>query len=293
MKPIGTIRELLEIAGETGEECSSLFLAREAEATGATREEVREKMARTLQVMRQSVENGLRPGTKSVSGLTGGDAWRVREAGRTGKLLMGGFMNTACARALAVAEQNAAMGRIVAAPTAGSCGILPGVLLTVGEAVGAGEKELVSALLTAAGFGRVIALNASISGAEAGCQAECGSAAAMAAAAAVELAGGTPEMSAEACALALKNFLGLVCDPVAGLVEVPCVKRNAFCAAAAIVAADMALAGVKSVIPPDEVISAMREIGLALPASLRETSEGGLAATPTGKKIAWELFGKE
>ena len=190
---------------------------------------------------------------------------------------------------IAVAEGNVAMGRIVAAPTAGSCGILPAVLLSVGERLNSSQDDLVRALFTAAGFGIVIAKKAGISGAVGGCQAECGSASGMAAAVAVELAGGTPEQSGHACAIALKNSLGLVCDPVAGLVEVPCVKRNAGGAANALAAADLALAGVKSVIPIDEVILAMHQVGQSMPASLRETAEGGLAASATARRIAQEL----
>jgi L-serine dehydratase len=183
------------------------------------------------------------------------------------------------------------MGKIVAAPTAGSCGILPAAILVMTDERGAPEDAAVMALFTAGALGLVIANEASISGAEGGCQAECGSAAAITAGALVELSGGDPLMVAEACAIALKNQLGLVCDPVAGLVEVPCVKRNAGGIMCAITAADMALAGIKSVIPVDEIIGAMREIGETMPAALKETAQGGLATTPTGLELKKRIFG--
>jgi len=194
-------------------------------------------------------------------------------------------MSGAISKALAVAEINACMGKIVAAPTAGSCGVLPAVLLAVEESRQVSEKELLLALFTAAGLGMILAERASVSGAEGGCQAEIGSAAAMAAAAAVELAGGSPRQTADAAAIAMKSMLGLVCDPVGGLVEVPCVKRNATGATIALAAAEMALAGVKSAIPIDEVIDTMGEIGKQMPCSLKETAQGGLAVTPTGRRI--------
>ena len=257
------------------------------------------RMQERLAVMRDSVGRGL-AGVRSRSGLTGGDARRMAEA-RTriasghatasgAPMLIGGEpLTSAITYALAVAEVNAGMGRIVAAPTAGSCGVLPGVLFSVGEIRGAGDAELVDALFAAGGVGAVIARSSTLAGAAGGCQAECGAAAAMAAAAAVQIAGGTPEQCANGVALAFKGLLGLVCDPVAGLVEVPCIKRNATSVAVALAAADMALAGIRSVIPADEVIQAMRAIGRGLPASLRETALGGLAVTPTGKRIASEI----
>jgi L-serine dehydratase len=205
--------------------------------------------------------------------------------------LSGEFCATAMAKAIAIAECNASMGRIVAAPTAGSCGILPATILTMEALYHIPEEKLILSLFTAGAIGLVIVREASIAGAEGGCQAECGSAAALAAAAMVELRGGTPSQAANACAIAIKNQLGLVCDPVAGLVEVPCVKRNAGGVMCAIAAADMALAGIKSVIPVDEVISAMREVGEALPATLRETAQGGLAVTPTGLALKQKIFG--
>lgn len=262
-----------------------IVLAEQVEESGKLEAELRERMNFNLQVMRESVEAGLGRERKSLSGLVGGDAAKVQTRWKSGESLIGDRVSGAIARALAVSEVNASMGKIVAAPTAGSCGVLPAVLLTVEEAMLCAEEDLVTALFTAAGIGMVIADRANVSGAEGGCQAEIGSAAGMAAAAAVELAGGTPRQTAHAAAIAMKSFLGLVCDPVAGLVEVPCVKRNATAATVALTAAEMVLAGVKSAIPLDEVIDAMNEIGKQMPCSLRETAQGGLAITPTGRRI--------
>ena len=229
-----------------------------------------------------------------MSGLTGGEGYAMHTyAEQTQGGLCGGFMTKAIARALAVAGCNASMGRIVAAPTAGSCGILPGCLVSMYEDRGVKEEDIILSMFTAGAFGMIIAKNASIAGAEGGCQAECGSAAAMAAAALVELSGGTPQQSADACAIAIANQLGLVCDPVAGLVEIPCIKRNVSGLMIAFSSADMALAHVAPKIPADECISAMREVGNALPAALRETAGGGLAKTPTGQRLKGQVFGKE
>ena len=215
----------------------------------------------------------------------------MRRISESGKSLTGSFLSGALYRALAVSELNAAMGRIVAAPTAGSCGILPAALLTMQEEKQIPERDCVMSLFTASAVGMVIANNASLAGAQGGCQAECGSAAAMAAAAIVELAGGTPKMVEQAIAIAIKNILGLVCDPVAGLVEIPCIKRNASGVAGAFVAAELALAGIESAIPADEVIWTMKKVGDAMSSSLKETAEGGLAATPTGRRLHEQVFG--
>jgi L-serine dehydratase len=201
------------------------------------------------------------------------------------------MIGNALIKALSASETNACMGKIVAAPTAGSCGILPSVLMTIATERKLDDEQLVMALFTASAVGIVIANKASISGAEGGCQAECGSASAMAAAALVELCGGSPAMVEHACAIAIKSVLGLVCDPVAGLVEIPCIKRNAMGAANAFVSADMALAGIESKIPVDEVIHAMKVIGDCMNPAFKETAEGGLAATPTAKRLMKEVFG--
>ena len=253
----------------------------EMRQSGMTREQADGKMMEALLIMRQSVEKGFDPKRRSMSGMTGGQGYKLREAVSQNQTVGGNYLGRAAARALAVAECNAAMGKIVAAPTAGACGILPGVLLTAQEEFGFSDEQLRDALFAAAAVGDVIAARASISGAEGGCQAECGSAAAMAAAALVYLRGGTAGQSADACAFALMNVMGLVCDPVRGLVEVPCVYRNASGAAGAFVAADLALAGIPCPLPPDEVIDAMKAVGEMLPSSLRETGEGGCAACPT------------
>ncbi len=286
-----SIVELTDAATSRSLTIGAAVREQEALDSGESQDALNRKMQERLAVMRDAVGRGL-AGVRSRSGLTGGDARRMAEARRTAgaPMLIGGEpLGSAIAYALAVAEVNAGMGRIVAAPTAGSCGILPGVLLSVGEIRGIGDSELVDALFAAGGVGAVIARSSTLAGAAGGCQAECGAAAAMAAAAAVQIAGGTPEQCTNAVALAFKGLLGLVCDPVAGLVEVPCIKRNATSVAVALAAADMALAGIRSVIPADEVIQAMGAIGRELPVSLRETAIGGLAATPTGKRIAMEI----
>ncbi len=282
---ITTLAELVEEASSRGVSIGAIVREREAEQSGRPEDDLDADMRERLGVMRSAVDRGL-AGVRSRSGLTGGDGPRMASARMNGETICGEPFDSALAYALAVAEVNASMGRIVAAPTAGSCGVLPGVLLSVGERLCMDDLALVEALFAAGGVGAVIERSSTLSGAAAGCQAECGSAAAMASAAAVQLAGGSPEACASAVAIAFKGLLGLVCDPVAGLVEVPCIKRNATSVAVALAAADMALAGIRSVIPADEVIEAMGSIGRALPPSLRETALGGLAVTPTGKKVA-------
>ena len=223
---------------------------------------------------------------RSRSGLVGGDGARMRRYAAADTTYSGPYVQEVIATALSVGESNACMRKIVAAPTAGACGVLPAVLLPCARHFSLSREQLVQALYVASGFGMVIAARASISGAEGGCQAEIGSAAAMAAPALVHLRGGTPSMMAHACAMAVKNLLGLVCDPVGGLVEVPCVKRNVIGAMDALSAAQMALAGIESRVPPDQVLDAMAEVGRSLPPSLRETGKGGLAATPFGMAYA-------
>lgn len=283
------IDEMIAIANSLQKPLSSVILEFEAQRSDRPQNEIWSAMKTNLEVMRVAVKEGLSQTGKSFSGLVGGDANRLINKINNAQLLTGSTSARAAAYALAVSEVNAAMGKVVACPTAGSCGILPGALLAAGETLEASDDDLVRGLFTAAGIGMVIAENASIAGAIGGCQAECGAAAAMAAGAVADIAGGTPEQVSHALALALKNLLGLVCDPVAGLVEIPCVKRNAFGAAHALLAAEMALAGIESVIPGDEVISAMHQISLTMPRALRETSEGGLAKTPTAINITNRL----
>jgi L-serine dehydratase len=290
MLEYNSVAALVKVAEEQGAAISELVLADQAAFMEKERSVLLADMKHNLDVMRKSAAEGADKNIKSRSGLSGGDGFRMNSYISTGSL-SGDFCGRAMAKAIAIAECNASMGRIVAAPTAGSCGILPAAILTMEEQYHCSEESMVMALFTAGAIGLVIVREASIAGAEGGCQAECGSAAALAAAALVELRGGTPSQAAEACAIAIKNQLGLVCDPVAGLVEVPCVKRNAGGVMCAIAAADMALAGIKSVIPVDEVISAMREVGDALPSALKETAQGGLAVTPTGLALKQKIFG--
>lgn len=289
MENFNTVKELIEIAEKKEISLAQGVIDREIKITELSEAEVREKMKETLEVMRESVKPALNQDIKSMSGLTGGDAKLVDQARKEGKSLVGDLFSRIIANTLAVSELNSAMGKIVACPTAGSCGIMPGSLLTLAEEYQFEEEKIIEALFVASGFGMVIAKQASVSGAAGGCQAECGSASAMTAAAITYLMGGSNQAVASAAAVALKNLLGLVCDPVAGLVEVPCIKRNAIGSSNAVTAAEMALAGVESVIPIDEVITAMKEVGDALPESLKETSCGGLAVTPTACRIKKEL----
>jgi len=287
-----SVDELVKSAEAGGETISAAVLRDQAESMDRSEQEVYEKMELDFTVMRSAVAEGMRKEQRSMSGLTGGEGYRMGEYAGNGQTLCGSLLSGAMTRALAVAGCNAAMGRIVAAPTAGSCGILPGCLLALCDDRGVSEHAAVMAMFTAGAFGLVMAKKASIAGAQGGCQAECGSAAAMAAAALVELMGGTPAQCADACAIAIASQLGLVCDPVAGLVEIPCIKRNASGVAIAFASADMALAGVAPKIPADECIDAMREVGDQLPSSLKETALGGLAATPTGLRLKEQVFGK-
>ena len=243
------------------------------------------RMAQLYHAM-QDAQANYRAQDRSASGLVGGDGARMAAWVEAGDGLCGPYFGQVLAQALQMGEANACMRRIVAAPTAGACGVLPAVLLPYARLHGTPEEEVLHALYVAAGVGQVIASRACISGAQGGCQAEIGSAAGMAAAALVALRGGDATACVHACALAIKSLLGLVCDPVAGLVEIPCVKRNATGAACALACAEMALCGIRSAIPPDEVIDAMREVGEKMHASLRETGEGGLANTPTGRAVA-------
>lgn len=281
-----TLHELVALAGKHHLSLSEIVVRHEMETSEQTEEKVRGVMASRLQVFHESIEAGLQDQGKSVSGLVGGDAYKMLQSPAK---LLGSLSRKAAIYALAVSEANAKMFKIVACPTAGSCGIVPAVMTAVAEEIGTDQKVSVNALFTAAGIGAVVSRNASVAGAVGGCQAECGTAAAMAAAAAAEMAGGTNDEIINAFALCMKNTLGLACDPVAGLVEVPCVKRNACYAVMAVSAAEMALSGIRSVIPPDEVIEAMAEIGRIMPVALKETSDGGLARTATGKAIAARL----
>ncbi|MCR5775447.1 MAG: L-serine ammonia-lyase, iron-sulfur-dependent, subunit alpha [Lachnospiraceae bacterium] len=287
-----SIQELVSAAKEAKEKISTLVLRDNAISMEKPEQSIFEQMEMDFMIMRNSVAEGQKKDQRSMSGLTGGEGYLMSEYAGKAKPLCGSFVAGAMARSLAVAGCNASMGRIVAAPTAGSCGILPGCLISMCDEKGFPEKDVIMSMFTAGAFGLVIAERSSIAGAQGGCQAECGSASAMAAAALTEIMGGTPSQCADACAIAIANQLGLVCDPVAGLVEIPCIKRNAAGVVLAFSSADMALAGLAPKIPVDECLDAMREVGDQLPNTLKETAGGGLAATPTGKKLREKVFGK-
>ncbi|MBN2983035.1 MULTISPECIES: L-serine ammonia-lyase, iron-sulfur-dependent, subunit alpha [Cohnella] len=280
-----TLNDIAEICREESLTISELMILEQEKETGQPKEEIVARMAGYYRVMKEAVRKGLETETKSRSGLVGGDGRKVNEYASVREPSVGDWAGKAMAYALSVSEVNASMGRIVATPTAGSCGIVPGVFVSSQERFGWVDGKLVQGLFSAGAIGYVIANNSFISGAEGGCQAEVGSAIGMAAGALVELRGGTPEQAVHAVGLALKNTLGLICDPVAGLVEVPCIVRNGLGAVNALAAADMAMAGVRSVIPSDEVIGVMLEIGAKMPSEHRETALGGLAQSPTGRKL--------
>ena len=286
-----SVQQLLQEAESRSLPLWQLILDASAEESGISPEQSWGMMSQRLQAMRLA-DSSYDPAQRSKSGLSGGDGEKMRLQVESGKSICGEFIGAVLSAALRMGECNACMHRIVAAPTAGACGVLPAVLLPYGEKYGLKDDALIRALYISSGFGAVIAQRAYISGAEAGCQAEIGSASAMAAAALVYLHGGDNEQMANAVAIALKNMMGLVCDPVAGLVEVPCVKRNAAGAMNALSAAELALAGIVSRVPVDEVIDAMRAVGEALPSSLRETGRGGIAASPTAVAFREKFFGK-
>ena len=288
-----SIEELVSDATSKNLPISELVIQAECKDMNVSRNDVWRKMKHNLDTMRLAVSRGAHGiGVYSKTGLTGGDAVKIKDYRKSRKTLSGDMIMSAVQSAIATNEVNAAMGVVCATPTAGSSGTLPGVLFTLEKRLGLDEEQMVRFLFTAGGFGLVIANNACIAGATGGCQAEVGSASGMGAAAAVEVAGGTPKQSANAMAIAISNLLGLVCDPIAGLVEVPCINRNAIGSSNALISADMALAGCESMIPADEVISAMDKVGKNMPESLRETGIGGLAGTPTGQEIRMRIFGK-
>lgn len=289
-----SVKDLVRTAEIQQKALSELVIEAECHESGSNRKEVWQRMRSNLLTMRAAIkqgENGL--GVRSKTGLTGGEAIKLKKYRAKGKTLSGDVMMAAVENAIATNEVNAAMGVICATPTAGSSGTLPGALFMLEQRLGLSEDQMIRFLFTAGGLGLIIANHAGIAGATGGCQEEVGSASAIAAAAAVEAAGGSPEQSSQALAIALSNLLGLVCDPIAGLVEIPCVKRNAIGAGNALIAADMALAGCTSMIPADECISALDKVGRSMSVDLRETGLGGLAGTPTGQAIKTKIFGKE
>lgn len=277
------VEELVTQACNSNKKIYEIMIEQEMELSNVSKEAVLKGMDERYDIMEAAILKGIQ-GVQSTSGLTGYDAKKMDDYIKSGVFLTDETLLNAISYAIATNEVNASMGVICATPTAGSAGVLPAVLFSAKKKLGSSREDIINALFTAGAFGYIIANNAFISGAAGGCQAEIGSASAMAAGALAELAGGTPKQAANAMAIALKNLLGLTCDPVAGLVEVPCVKRNALGASNAIISAEMALAGIQSAIPYDEVISAMYRIGCAIPRELRETALGGLAMTDTGKR---------
>ena len=255
---------------------------------GVTKEQSFEQMKALYKAICRAKE-GYDPGMRSSSGMVGGDGAKMRKYVRSGKTICGEYMGGVIAQAIEMGESNACMKCIVAAPTAGSCGVLPAVLLPYQQRENLPDDDMTRAMYIAGAIGQVVATKASIAGAAGGCQAEIGTASAMGAAALCYLAGGSADAVCHAAAIAIKSLLGLVCDPIAGLVEVPCVKRNAAGAAIAMTSADIALAGVRSAVPPDEVIMAMKEVGDKMDVSLRETGLGGIAATPFAQKISEKM----
>ncbi len=280
---MNSISEIVRIAEKEGKSFFEVAIEQNMELTGRSREEVIEFFTRIWHAMEESLENALSPEFKSEARLVHGDGKKFLKFEGS---VLSPVVQKAVGYAMAVGEANASMCRIVAFPTGGASGAIPGVMKAFKEEFGVGDEEIIEGLIVAATVGAVIGNRATLSGAEGGCQAECGAAAAMAAAALVHLKNGSPSMIDSAVAIALKNVMGLICDPVAGLVEVPCIKRNAMAASLAFLAADLALAGIKSVIPADEVIDAMGKVGRRLPMEFRETALGGVAGTPTGRKIA-------
>lgn len=289
-----SVKDLVRTAEIQQKALSELVIEAECHESGSNRKEVWQRMRSNLLTMRAAIKQGENElGVRSKTGLTGGEAIKLKKYRAKGKTLSGDVMMAAVENAIATNEVNAAMGVICATPTAGSSGTLPGALFMLEQRLGLSEDQMIRFLFTAGGLGLIIANHAGIAGATGGCQEEVGSASAMAATAAVEAAGGSPEQSSQALAIALSNLLGLVCDPIAGLVEIPCVKRNAIGAGNALIAADMALAGCTSMIPADECISALDKVGRSMSVDLRETGLGGLAGTPTGQAIKTKIFGKE
>lgn len=277
---LSSVASLVRAANENNITMGRAALMEQVQQDGETEDTLVEKMRAALKVMDESVQQGLDPNTRSMSGLTGGQASKMLALAESGNSAGGASLTRAGAYALATAELNASMGRIVAAPTAGACGIIPAALNQARENYGSTDNELIDALFCAAGVGAVIAHRATISGAEGGCQAECGAAAAMAASALTQLRGGSPAACSRAAGFALMNLMGLVCDPVQGLVEIPCVYRNVIGVAAALTSADLALSGARLPLDTDDIIDTMGRVGRSLPAALRETGRGGCATCP-------------
>ena len=284
-------KELLEKCNEYNMSIHEICLEREVELSGLSKEEIRSKMQHSLNIMKSSTEKAVEEDIKSVGGLIGGEAKKLTIFRNNGNSVCGPLMNKALVAAMGTMEVNASMGLIVAAPTAGSCGILPGAVVTIGKEYNMTDDQMLDALFAASAIGAIITRNATVAGAEGGCQAETGAAAAMAAAGVVEMMGGTPEQAIHAASHCLQNVMGLVCDPIAGLVEAPCQGRNAIGVANALISAELCLAGILNIIPFDETVEAMYKVGRNLPPELRETALGGVAATCTGCALSNKIFG--
>lgn len=286
-----TSEELLKLCENENKPISEIMRLREIVYGELDADAVEKRMKKSLEIMRNSAHEPLHKVIRSMGGMIGGEAAKLEKRREQGKSICGNVLTKALIYSQAVLEVNASMGVIVAAPTAGSAGVVPAVLFALEEEFGLSDKTVMNGLFTAGAIGCLLMKNASVSGAEAGCQAEIGSAAAMAAAAAVEMMGGTPEQCLNAASITISNMLGLVCDPIAGLVEMPCQSRNAAGASNALISAEMALAGIKAAVPFGEMADAMYRVGRKLPAELRETALGGCAATPTGCNLKCKIFG--
>ena len=288
-----SFQELLDLSRQQKVPLWRIVIENEAQLSGKSQEEIFHELDRRYQVMETAAQKALAAPLPTAGGLIQGAASTQSRHAASGHTICGPFLNEVMAYALSGSEVNASMGKICAAPTAGACGIVPAVLLGLAKEKGLNRRQILQGLATASGVGAIITKNATVAGAEGGCQAECGVAAAMAAAAAVEMLGGSPEAAIHGVALALMNVMGLVCDPVAGLVQVPCAQRNASQAVNALLSADLALGGMRSIIPCDQVVEAMARVGRQLPVELRETALGGLAATPAGKEYQKQIFGEK
>lgn len=289
MKPVTTFDDLATLCKSSNKKIYEIVQEEEAKLSECTIENIREKVLITIKAMKDAIDKGLKSTEPSSSKMVGTDCAKLQKYYKNQTGLFTKPYQNVLKYALATSEQNARMGKIAACPTAGACGIVPAAIIAVAENKKFKDEQLINAILTAGIIGKIIAAKTSLAGAVGGCQSECGVAAAMAAGAVAELCEGNTEQILNAAALALKNILGLACDPIAGLVEVPCVKRNPFLAIHSITAAEMALAGIKSVVPPDEVVEALKQIGVLMPSGLKESAQAGLAATPTALKITEEL----
>ena len=287
-----TFSEILELSERRNKKLYEICLEFEADSMEISQEDVRDRVKIILDAMKDAIKHGLKSKEKSSSGLSGDDCAKLVKKYKSGKTLFPETLQKVLTYSLATVEQNARMGKIAACPTAGSCGIVPAVIIAMAEALNLDEEAQINALITAGLVGETVSNKLALAGAVAGCQSECGVAAAMAAAGLAQMCEGTNEQILNAAALTLKNIMGLVCDPVAGLVEVPCVKRNAFLAIYAVTGAELALAGIESVIPVDEIVDAMKQVGQMMSPKLKESSEAGLATTPTGTRITEELAKK-